>query len=159
MSKLFEKIGFVNDLKKISFIWPFVLLLAFVLAGCENEELKTVSEAITPTQYATMVVDYTPDKTDDDRISFVIKNISEVDLTYDEVVLLHRMDDGVWYDIPRQVTDYPEVSYGISPGNEVSYGFMLEENFGELSAGHYRIIKPVYGVGSEEFMVAEFDLK
>ena len=62
-------------------------------------------------------------------------------------------------DVPRQITDYPEVSYGISPGNESTYELMLEEHFGELSTGHYRIIKPVYGVGSEEFVVAEFDLK
>lgn len=146
-------------LKKKSFILLPVLLLVFILAGCEKTELKAVNEAVISTQYATMVVDAMPDAVNADTISFVIQNVSDVDLSYDEIVILNRMDDGVWYDVPRQITDYPEVSYGISPGNESTYELMSEEHFGELSAGHYRIIKPVYGVGSEEFVVAEFDLK
>lgn len=142
-----------------SFIFLPVLLLVFVLAGCEKTELQAVNEVINSTQYATMVVGDMPDALNADSISLVIQNVSEVDLSYDEIVFLNRMDDGVWYDVPRQITDYPEVSYGISPGNESIYELTLEEHFGELSAGHYRIIKPVYGVGSEEVVVAEFDLK
>ncbi|MGN0350708.1 MAG: immunoglobulin-like domain-containing protein [Roseburia sp.] len=146
-------------MKNKSFILLPVLLLVFVLAGCEKTELKAVNEAVISTQYAAMVVDTIPDALNADSISFVIQNVSDVDLSYDEIVFLNRMDDGVWYDVPSQITDIPEVSYGISPGKESTYKLMLEEHFGELDAGHYRIIKPVYGVGSEEVVVAEFDLK
>ena len=51
-----------------------------------------------------------------------------------------------------------EVSFGLPPGTESSYEIALEEWFGPLNSGDYRIIKPIYGLAKTEYILSEFEI-
>lgn len=152
-----KSININKIMKNRSIISLLILLLIFGLTACGKSELEPVNEVITPTEYATMVVNPLPESSNVASISLTIHNISEDEICYGEDFLLNILDDGVWYDIPSD-PDYPEVSYGILPGEESTHELMLKERFGKLGKGHYRIMVRIDS-WTHDFAVAEFDLE
>ena len=83
---------------------------------------------------------------------------AKIDISYDYSVILNIQENGEWHDVPCIKDSYIEVSFGLPPGTESSYEIALEEWFGPLNSGDYRIIKPTYGLAKTEYILSEFEI-
>lgn len=147
--------------KKLFLVLPLAVLAVIVIIFITNLDdaphLKLADGTLTSSTYAIVTLK-TPLLFSDsvDKLSVEITNLSDSDIFYDEVNQLEIKYDEDWYIIPNKLSAIQEVSYGISPGQSVHYDISLKEYFGVLDVGEYRIIKPIYGFDTKEYVIAEF---
>lgn len=130
--------------------------LSLLLSSCSMNDTNTTdtTDIIFSSPYASMTVAI------EDSCSAVItiENAAEVDINYDYIIMLNILKDGEWLDVPCIKDSYIEVSYGLPPGTKSSYEIALEEWFGPLNSGDYRIVKPIYGLTETEYILSEFSI-
>lgn len=139
--------------KHISFIYFIFLFL--LVPGCSTDTPHEVLIDFSSSPYALMTVELK----DSDCATLTLTNCAKTDLMYDKSVQLNVKQNNIWYDIPCIKDSFEEVMYGVLPGAETGYELILSEWFGPLSAGDYRIIKPIYGFSTQEFVIAEFTIE
>ena len=138
--------------KKI--IVVILLTVGFFLIRMSEQQARNVE----PSQNATLVIDAVETTSGTTSITFQIQNTSDNEVLCSEEAELHMLRNNKWHEIPKIRNDYIEVSYGIPVGMKQSFDLNLTDWYGALESGQYRIIKPIYGVGSGEYVVAEFSI-
>lgn len=93
-------------------------------------------------------------------ITYMIENRSEKDLNYGQDYGLHKKVDGKWYILeakePIVITlELLWVPAGSTDTQEIYWEF----SYGKLSAGHYRLIKPVADDEQGYYLAGEFTVQ
>lgn len=132
----------------------YVILSLF---GCTSEILYEEASDVLSTSYALMTLQF--EETNCHALTITVENQSTMQLEYDKSIQLNIEYDDIWYNVPCVKESFEEIRYGILPGAENSYKLTLDDWFGSLDSGHYRIIKPIFGPSTQEFMVAEFTIE
>lgn len=138
-------------------ILPLVLFLLFAVY---NPSIALLESDVTfiSSKSVVMTVDSPVADKKDIEISVNITNLSEHDCYYDLDASLEIKKNGTWYSIPA-ITSWHGGSFGISPNSKNTFTIPLKKWFGNLDAGHYRLIKELYGLGEGQYAIAEFDIK
>lgn len=151
-------------MKKGIVIVAICICVFFTCFGCEKKtEKKTAGEDGSVTMSATLTED---DKT---TLECTIVNKSKKDIVTGEEYSLQVLEDKSFVDVPLlpEAGAFNLVSMDILSGNEYSFRAYIEEKYGDLEAGRYRIVKEYTNKekGSQkeenadkETVSAEFDL-
>lgn len=129
-----------------------ICIALFFLIRMSGQKTRNIE----PSQHATLVVDIVENAYNIISITFQIQNTSDSEVFCSEEAELHMLRNNKWYEVPRIRNDYVEVSYGIPVGTKQSFVLNLTDWYGPLEAGHYRLIKPIHGFGTGEYVVDEF---
>lgn len=137
-------------------------LCFFICSGCEKEK-QTAGENGLVTMSATL--------TEDNSTTLVctIVNKTKKDIVIGEEYYLQVLKDKFFVDVPLlpEAGAFNLLSRDILSGDEYSYRAYIEKNYGDLEAGHYRIVKEYTNKekgsqkkenASKETVSAEFDL-
>ena len=130
-------------MKKLTFV--FLILMA-ILTGCARES----------TYQPTGVADVTMTVSDVTSTGAVvtIQDDNPEPFVYGEWFVIEQEKDGVWYEVKTKITDYGfnEIGWLTDEQGELIMTVDWEWLYGELSAGHYRILKQA----GTELISAEF---
>ena len=143
-------------------IFVICICVCFICSGCENEK-QTAGEDGFVTMSATL--------TEDNSTTLVctIVNKTKKDIVIGEEYYLQVLKDKSFVDVPLlpEAGAFNFLSRDILSGDEYSYRAYIEENYGDLETGRYRIVKEYTNKekgsqkkenASKEVVSAEFDL-
>ncbi len=124
-----------------------LLLLAAVVmltaAGCNTPSMeKSPYEAEQQIADIQMTADEQTLAGDAESINLTIKNASDKEYTYGAASAIEMEKDGAWYVVePKEDLMWIEIAYIIAPGETNEESVTLNEYYGTLKAGNYRIVK------------------
>ncbi len=141
-----------------------ICMWVFICFGCEKKTQKQIAgEDGLVTMDAVL--------TEDNNITLkcTIFNKTQKDITIGEEYYLQVLKGKSFVDVPllSEVGGFNLVSIDVLSGDEYSYRAYIEDNYGNLEAGHYRIVKEYTNKDSsnrkeensdKEIVSAEFDL-
>ncbi len=155
-------------MKKGIVIFALCMCVVFTCFGCEKKTEKQTEEQ---TAGEDGMVSMSATLTDDSSttIVYTIFNKTENDIVIGEEVTLQVLKDKSFVDVPLLDGDraYNLLAINISSGEEYSDRVPLEDSYGDLEAGRYRIVKEYANKeqdgqkkenASKETVSAEFDL-
>ena len=119
-------------MKKLAAIF---LIFAVLMAGCAKESAYQPTGAAN----ATMAVsDVTPT-----GITVTIQDANPEPFVYGEWYVIEQQKDGSWYEVKAKITDYGfnEIGWLTDERGELTMTVEWEWLYGDLPAGHYRILK------------------
>lgn len=151
-------------MKKGIVIFALCMCVVLTCFGCEK---KTQKKTAGEDGLVTMSADLTED--DSTTLAYTIFNKTENDIVIGEEVTLQVLKDKSFVDVPLLDGDraYNLLAINISSGEEYSDRVPIEDSYGDLEAGRYRIVKEYANKekdgekkenASKETVSAEFDL-
>lgn len=94
------------------------------------------------------------------EISYTIKNSSNQDLSYGQDYGLQKEKDGKWYEvIPENPVAVTLELLWLPSGNTDTHTTGWKDSYGELPAGHYRIVKHVSDNQQSYTLAGEFQIE
>ena len=134
-------------MKKIAAM--LLALVCTVLAGCAEE---SAYHPIEPDNVSVEVYDITPT-----GATVVITDTNASPVTYGGWFVIERERHGRWYGVEPLVESFSFHCIGYTPdsNDEVRFTIPWRMLYGELPAGHYRILKE-YG---EKYIAGEFSIE
>ena len=119
-------------MKKLTAI---LLVLMALLAGCARESAYQPTGAANVTM---TVSDVTPA-----GATVTIQDSNPEPFVYGEWYVIEREKDGLWYEAKTKITDYGfnEIGWLVDDNGQLTMDVDWEWLYGELPAGHYRILK------------------
>ena len=144
-----------------------IFLLCMWVITCLGCEKKTQKQTAGEDGLVTMSAVLTEDN--NTTLKCTIFNKTQKDIVIDEEYYLQVLKGKSFVDVPLlpKAGGFNLVSIDVLSGDEYSYRAYIEKNYGDLEAGHYRIVKEYTNKdnGSQkeenagkEFVSAEFDL-
>lgn len=129
--------------------------MTLILGGCSMKLGDEHTGEVNVLQDVVLAVDEESVKTTE--ITYTIDNQSQKDLTYGRDYYLEMEKDGKWYQvIPKQEIAITLDLLWVPAGMTESIFVNWADSYGELKAGHYRIIKPVTDNKQGYFLAGEF---
>ena len=113
----------------------FILIMLALLCGCAQESAYQPTGA----ENVTMALsDVTPT-----GAVVTIQDSNEEPYVYGEWYVIKREKDGLWYEAKTKITDYGfnEIGWLVDDNGQLTMDVDWEWLYGELPAGHYRILK------------------
>ena len=113
----------------------FILIMLALLCGCAQESAYQPTGA----ENVTMALsDVTPT-----GAVVTIQDSNEEPYVYGEWYVIEREKDGLWYEAKTKITDYGfnEIGWLVDDNGQLTMDVDWEWLYGELPAGHYRILK------------------
>lgn len=143
-------------------ILAICICVAFICSGCKDEK-QTVGEDGLVTMSAIITEDNST------TLECTIINKTKKDIVIGEDYYLQVLKDKSFVDVPLlpEAGAFDLLSIDILQGQEYSFRAYIEKNYGDLEAGHYRIVKEYTNKekgskqkenASKETVSAEFDL-
>ena len=132
-------------MKKLTAI---LLILMALLCGCAKESACQPAGVENVTMSLT---DVTPT-----GVTVIIQDDNREPLVYGEWFVIEREKDGVWYEVKTKISNYGfnEIGWLTDERGGLTMTVDWEWLYGELPAGHYRILKQAGAqVIGAEFMV------
>ena len=113
----------------------FILIMLALLCGCAKESAYQPTGA----ENVTMTLS---DVTTTGAV-VTIQDSNEEPYVYGEWYVIEREKDGLWYAVKTRITDYGfnEIGWLTDENGELTMDTDWEWLYGELPAGHYRILK------------------
>ncbi len=126
--------------KTVLFLFAAVLMLT---AACSTPSMEKLPyEAEQKSTDIQMTVDEQTVAGDAESVSLSIKNASDKEYTYGAASTIEMEKDGKWYVVePKEELAWIEIAYIIAPGETNEESVTLNEYYGTLKAGNYRIVK------------------
>lgn len=155
-------------MKKGIIIFALCICVVFTCFGCEkNTEKQTEEQTAGEDGMVSMSAALTEDSST--TLAYTIFNKTENDIVMGEEFTLQVLKDKSFVDVPLLDGDraYNLVAINISSGEEYSDRVPIEDSYGDLEAGRYRIVKEYTNKekgsqkkesASKETVSAEFDL-
>ena len=121
-------------------IFLLLLIIVLIFAGCASKEFAAEDPQIDP-NLVTVEVTGSSNKS----ISIKITNNSDMMLFYGEPYSLEYFENGKWEEVEGRAEGnfFHMAAYGIAPGRSAGWSANLEQRYGALSDGRYRILKHV----------------
>ncbi len=149
-------------MKKGIVVFVICICVFFIYSGCENKK-QTVKEDGLVTMSAA------PAEDNGATLVYTIVNKTKKDIVIGEEYSLQVLQDKSFVDVPllSGAEAFNLLGRDILSGNEYSGRVNIKKNYGDLEAGHYRIVKEYTnkeegsqkkGNASKETVSAEFDL-
>lgn len=99
------------------------------------------------------------DTVDKRHIFYSLQNNSSQDITIGADFKLERNNNGIWEQVPfKKQVKFEALAQIISPGNVKEETLFLEDYFGDLEEGQYRIEKSIYSKTNNLTVTAVFSL-
>jgi hypothetical protein len=119
------------------------LCLMLTAAACSTPTLeKSPYEAEQKSTDIEMTVNEQTVAGNAESVSLTIKNASDKEYTYGAASTLEVEKDGTWYVVePKEDIFWIEIAYIIAPGETNEESVTLNEYYGTLESGSYRIVK------------------
>lgn len=155
-------------MKKGIVIFAICICAFFICSGCEKKtEKQTEEQTAGEDGLVTMSADLTED--DSTTLACTIVNKTKKDIMIGEEYSLQVLKDKSFVDVPLlpEAAAFNLLGINILSGEEYSDRVYIEHNYGDLEAGHYRIVKEYTNKekgsqkkenASKETVSAEFDL-
>lgn len=151
-------------MKKVIVLLGICLCTFLICSGCEK---KTEEQTIGKDGEVSMSATVTED--DNTTLKCTIVNKTSKDITIGEEYSLQVLKDESFVDVPLSpdAGSFNLESIDVSAGEEYTYRAYIGANYGDLEAGHYRIVKEYTNKGDDsqsednadkETVAAEFDL-
>jgi hypothetical protein len=102
-----------------------------------------------------LLLDKTSYLEDEVKLSITLKNRTDRILSYGSLFHLEIRHEEVWYVLPMINSFTYLTEYGLSANGEDHFERDLEQQYGDLVPGHYRLIMDFEGDG---YAYAEFDI-
>lgn len=139
----------------------FILFLGFMTGGFGGRRGLPWKTTESSEEYydANSDISFSVDEKTLERIegNLEIKNDSDKEIYFSQEYILQIKIDNIWYDITPDEPEYKAEFIFVQPQN--SYSFHLNDAYGRLPVGDYRIIKE-YSAGSvSSYMTAEFKVR
>lgn len=117
-----------------------LLIIMLVFTGCTSDESVADGPQIDPNLVTVEVMGAS-----NKSISIKITNNSDMQLFYGEPYFLEYFENGKWETVEERAEGnfFYMVAYGIMPGKSTVWSANLEQRYGALSDGRYRILKHV----------------
>jgi len=147
--------------------WIIALSLAAVLllSACGVQGLdvnkldKSPYDAADKSTVVAMTLGETTVKEGTETISVHLENSSDAEFTFGIEPHLDVESGGVWYTVPTvEGAAWNEIAYVMPAQGSSDYDFSLKDFYGNLPAGHYRIVRPLYSDAGSTFALAEFTI-
>jgi len=107
-----------------------------------------------------MALDKTTVAKGTETLTLHLVNSSDTEYTFGLEPHLDIEADGVWYTVPTvEGAVWIEIAYVLPAHGTSEYDFSLKDFYGSLSAGHYRIVRPLWGDADNTFVLAEFTIE
>lgn len=127
--------------KTMLFLLTAVLML--MAAACSTPSLeKSPYEAEQKSTDIQMTADEQTVAGDAESINLTVTNASDKEYTYGAASTIEMEKDGAWYVLePKEELMWIEIAYIIAPGETNEESVTLNEFYGTLKAGNYRVVK------------------
>lgn len=150
-----------KSVKKNIVILAICMGVSFSCAGCTSEKQTAGKQTVAKDGAVTMRAVLTED--DSTTVECTIVNKTKKDIVTGEEYSLQVLKDKSFVDVPLlpEAGGFNLSSKDILSGDEYSFRAYIEKYYGELEAGHYRIVKEYTDKEKDtdkETISAEFDL-
>jgi len=142
------------------------LALVMLLAACGANGVdvskleKSQYNAADKSTSVTMTLDETTVAKGTETLTFHLVNSSDTEYTFGLDPHLDVEAGGVWYTVPTvEGAVWIEIAYVLQPNSSSDYDFSLKTFYGDLGAGHYRVVRPLYSEAGSTFTLAEFTIE
>lgn len=142
-------------------------LLALLLAACGSTKGIDVS-GLVKSEYNTadqsrdvvMTLEETSVTPDTETLNLHLSNSSGNEYTFGMEPRLEVESAGDWYVVNPVVDAYwIEIAYVLEADGVSDMEFPLKDYYGNLSEGHYRIVKLLFSEAGNTFVIAEFTIE
>ena len=144
--------------KKLSIL--IIGMSIVLLTGC-GQNLENLGEEFTEEVNTLEGVEITVDESLDAStgITYTLSNQSDKDLNYGQDYGLQKEKNGKWYDVePENPVAITMELLWLPAGNTDTLELSWESSYGELPAGHYRILKNVSDNENGYYLAGEFQV-
>ncbi len=144
----------------LSLIVSAALLAACGANGIDVSDLeKSPYNAADQSKEVTMELEDATVATGTDTLNIHFANSSDTEYSFGMEPHLDVEVNGVWYVVPTvEGAAWEEIAFILPAGEGSDMEFPLKTFYGDLPAGHYRIVKPLYAQNGNTFAIAEFKI-
>lgn len=143
-----------------------IIVSAALLAACGANGLnvsdleKSPYNAADQSKEVTMELDDAEVATGTETLNVHFANSGDAEYTFGMEPHLDVEVNGVWYVVPTvEGAAWEEIAYVLPAGEGSDMEFPMKFFYGDLLAGHYRIVKPLYAQNGSTFAIAEFTIE
>ncbi len=151
-------------MKKLRIVLGLTMLTLLSACGIKGIDvsklLKSEYNAADQSKEIVMALNDTTIAADTETLKVHFTSSSAREYTFGMEPRLEVESEGTWYIVTvKEDAVWIEIAVVLPAGETADIEFPLQTFYGKLSAGHYRIVKPLYSEGGSTFAIAEFTVQ